>query len=67
VSVGELRTRFGDESDHREGPQLTVEAGEQRKVLEMYGRYQSDSLLLRFEGEVAQQSKPGRQWRARCI
>jgi hypothetical protein len=62
VSVGKPRTRSGDEPGHREGPQLTVGAGEQRNVLETYGRYQSDSALLRSE-----ESKPGRQWRARCI
>ena len=39
-SVGKPRTRSGDEPGHREGPQLTVEAVEQRNVLEMYGRYQ---------------------------
>jgi hypothetical protein len=43
VSAGEPRTRSGDEPGHREGPQLTVEAVEQRNVLETYGRYQSDS------------------------
>ena len=42
-SVGEPRTRSGDEPGRREGPQLTVEAVEQRNVLEMYGRYQSDA------------------------
>ena len=42
VSAGEPRTRSGDEPGHREGPQLMVEAVEQRNVLEMYGRYQSD-------------------------
>ena len=43
VNVGELRTRSDDEPGHREGPQLTVEAVEQRNVLETYGRYQSDT------------------------
>jgi hypothetical protein len=43
LSVGELRTRLGEKLSHREGPQLTVEAGDQRNVLETYGRYQSDS------------------------
>jgi hypothetical protein len=39
--VGKPHTRSGDEPGHREGPQLTVGAVEQRNVLEMYGRYQS--------------------------
>jgi hypothetical protein len=43
VSVGKPRARSGNELDHREGPQLTVEAVEQRNILEMYGRYQSGS------------------------
>ena len=52
MSVGELRTRSGDKPDHREGPQLTAEAVEQRNVLEMYGRYQSDSMLPHSEGSI---------------